>query len=55
MDTLVPHDTEYCFGEDPLELVHNMHEETEFIFDLYKDESTEYVKEWRNLKLDKKE
>jgi len=51
MDALEENDTEYCFGEDSLELLHNMHEETEFLFELYKEESVKHINEWRKLKL----
>ena len=51
MDALIENDHDYCFGEDPLELTHNMHEETGFLFELYKNECVKHINEWRKLKL----
>ena len=54
MDALMENEPEYCLGEDSLEVLHNMNEETEFLLDLYKDESVKYINEWRKLKLENK-
>ena len=50
MDALIENAPDYCH-EDSLEILHNMHEETEFLFELYKVESVKYINEWKKLKL----
>ena len=50
MDALLENSPEYC-GEDSLEILHDMHESTEFLFELYKEESVKYIDEWKKSKL----
>lgn len=52
MDALQVNSPDYC-TEESLELLHDMHESTEFLFELYKDEAVKYINEWKKLKLDK--
>lgn len=53
MDALLKNAPEYC-SEDSLEILHDMHESTEFLFELYKDESVKYIEEWKKLNLKQK-
>ena len=50
MESLQVNSPEYCH-EDSLEILHDMHESTEFLFELYKDESVKYINEWKKLNL----
>ena len=50
MDALIENDLDYCH-EDSLEILHDMHESTEFLFELYKEESVKYIDEWKKSKL----
>lgn len=50
MDALRENSPEYL-GEDSLEILHDMNESTEFLFELYKDEVVKYIDEWKKLTL----
>ena len=50
MDALQVNVPEYC-DEDSLEILHDMHEATEFLFELYKDEAVKHINEWKKLNL----
>ena len=50
MDALLENSPEYC-PEDSLEILYDMDENTEFLFELHKDESVKYINEWKKINL----